>query len=129
MANNLANYAETAVIDWLMGGATPTRPTTRYLALHTADPTEAGTVGEVATGGYVRQAITCGAAASGAATNTNAPSFTASGANYGTITYASIWDASTAGNCLWQGILTASKVINDGDTFQMPIAALSVSLD
>lgn len=37
MANNLANYAETAVVDWLMGGATPTRPPARFVALHTGD--------------------------------------------------------------------------------------------
>lgn len=127
--SNLANWAENALIDWLMGGSSPTRPTTRYLALHTGDPTEAGSSNEVATGGYARQAITFGAASSGASSNTNAPSFTASGANFGTVSHASIWDASSGGNCLWQGALTASKTINNGDTFQMPVGELDISLD
>jgi hypothetical protein len=129
MAQNLADWAENAAIDWLCGGASPTRPTTRYLSLHTGAPGETGASSEVSGGGYARQAITFGAASAGTATNANSPSFTASGANFGTISHAAIFDASTSGNCLWQGALTSSKTINDGDTFQMPSGQLSVSLD
>jgi hypothetical protein len=34
----------------------------------------------------------------------------------GTVTYALIYDAETAGNLLWYGELTASKVVDSGDT-------------
>lgn len=123
------NYAELAVLDWLLGGATPTRPTARYLALHTADPGETGATGEVATGGYARQAVTFGAASGGAAANSSTHTFTPSGANWGSITHFSIWDAATAGNCLYSGALTTARAINDGESLTVAAAAISVSED
>lgn len=131
MANNLSNYAEIALLDWILGGATPTRPSARYLALHTGDPGETGASNEVSTSGtnYSRQAITFAAAASGSAASSNAPTFTNTGSNFGTISHLSIWDASTAGNCLWQGAATASKAIADGDSYQVASGALTCALD
>jgi len=38
-----------------------------------------------------------------------------------------MWDASTAGNCLWTGALSSSAAVTAGDTFQ--ITALTLSLD
>ena len=128
MSGNIANYAETAIVDWLMGGATPTRPSARYIALHTGDPTDAGSANELSGNGYARQSASFGAASSGSASNTGAVTFTASGGNFGTVAWCSIWDASTSGNCLWQGACT-SKVINDGDSYQFAIGALTVSVD
>lgn len=124
-----SNYAETAVVDWLMGGATPTRPSARYLALHTADPGETGATGEVSTGGYARQAVTFNAASSGAATNSSTHTFTPSGANWGSITYFSVWDAVSAGNCLYSGALTTARTINDGESLTVAAAAITVSED
>jgi hypothetical protein len=46
-----------------------------------------------------------------------------------TITHVSVWDASTAGNCLWVGALTASKALNAGDTFTIPSGSFTASLD
>ena len=63
------------------------------------------------------------------AANSNAPTFTNSGTDFGTITHLSIWDASSSGNCLWQGAATASKAIANGDSYQVAIGALTVSLD
>ncbi len=122
------NYAETAVVDWLLGGATPTRPTTRYLALHTADPTETGSTGELSGSGYSRQAITFGAASSGSASNTSTHTFTATG-SWGTVTHFSIWDASTAGNCLYKGALTTSRTVATGESLTVASAAIVVSED
>jgi hypothetical protein len=111
-----SNWAESAVLDWLLGGASPTRPTARYLALHTADPGETGATGEVSGNGYARQAVTFGAASSGAVSNTSAHNFTAAGGSWGTVTHFSIWDASTSGNCIYYGTLAASRTIGDGET-------------
>ncbi|WP_374576115.1 hypothetical protein [Phenylobacterium sp.] len=124
-----ANYAETAVVDWLLGGATPTRPSARYLALHTADPTDAGATGELSGNGYARQAITFGAASSGSASNTSTHTFTASGGDWGTVSHFSIWDASTSGNCLYVGALTTSRTINDGESGTVAAAAIACSED
>lgn len=124
-----ANYAETAVVDWLLGGATPTRPSARYLALHTADPGETGATSELSGAGYARQAVTFGAASAGAASNTSSHSFTASGANWGTVTHFSIWDAATTGNCLYSGALSVSRTINDGESATVASGAITVTED
>jgi hypothetical protein len=38
-----------------------------------------------------------------------------------------MWDASTGGNCLWTGALSASASVTAGDTFE--ITSLTLSLD
>jgi hypothetical protein len=131
MANNLSDYAEVALLDWICGGATPTRPTTRYLALHTGAPGETGASNEVSTSGtnYSRQAITFAAASSGSAASSNTPTFTNTGTDFGTISHLSIWDASSGGNCLWQGAATASKAIANGDSYAVASGSLTVALD
>lgn len=126
---SLANSAETLVADWLLGGATPTRPVGRFLAFHTADPTEVGATAEVSGNGYARQAITFGAASGGVASNTSTHTFTAAGGAWGTITHCSIQDAVTAGNAICSGALTASRVIADGDSLTVAAAAISLALD
>jgi hypothetical protein len=124
-----ANYAETAVVDWLLGGATPTRPTTRYLARHTADPGETGATAEISGNGYARQAVTFGAASGGAASNTSTHTFTAAGGSWGTITYFSVWDASTSGNCLYSGALTTARTIADTESLTVAAAAITATED
>jgi hypothetical protein len=125
---NLSDWAETALLDWLNGGASPTRPTTRYLALFTAAPNDAGGGTEVSTGGYARQAVTFDAAASGATANSGAVSFTASGAGYGVVTHIGIFSASSGGNLLWHGAMTASRTVNDGDTLTFAAGDIDCTL-
>lgn len=129
MAGNLSDYAEVAVLDWLMGGATPTRPTARYVALFTTAEGDAGGGTEVSGNGYARQAMTSDAAASGATANSGALTFTASGGSWGTVTHIGIFSASTAGNLLWWGPLTASKAVGDGDSLVFAIGDIDLSLD
>jgi hypothetical protein len=38
-----------------------------------------------------------------------------------------MWDASSAGNCLWTGSLASSASVDAGDTFQ--ITSLTLTLD
>jgi hypothetical protein len=100
------------------------------VALYTAAPSDSGGGTEVSTGGYARQAVTFGAASSpgGTTSNTGAVSFTASGANYGTVTHIGIFDALTTGNLLWHGSMTASKTVNDGDTLEFSIGNIDLTL-
>lgn len=98
---------------------------TPYVSLHTADPGITG-ASEVTGGSYVRQLGSFGAAASGAIANDAGVSFTLMPAV--TVTHAGIWDAESAGNFIWGGALTASKVVNSGDTFTIPTGDLDVSL-
>lgn len=124
------DYAEKAVLDWVLLGATPTRPSAIFLALHTADPTETGATAELGAGiGYARQSVTFAAGTSGAGTaaSSNSQTFTASGAGFGTVTHGSLWDASTSGNCLYKGALAASKTVAAGDSIVFASGAIVVT--
>lgn len=116
---NLANK-------WLdmMGGTAFTAPTTTYVKLHTGDPGAAGAT--AASAETTRPAITWSAASAGSKSASATLEWASWSAGTETISHISIWDASTAGNFLWSGALTASKTVNNGDTLQ--ITSLSLSL-
>lgn len=99
---------------------------TPHVSLHTADPGETG-ANEVAGGTYVRQAAGWDPAGSGAVVLDGALDFTLMPAV--TVTHVGIWSASTAGTFVWGGALSASKVVNAGDTFHFNDGAITVTLD
>jgi hypothetical protein len=128
---SLGDWAENAVADWLLGGSSPTRPSTRYVSLHTADPGETGT-GEHVGGtdlGYARQVITFGAASGGVASNSNAPSWTSTDTdNWAQSTHFAVWDAITAGNLIGTGSLTTPRTLGPGDSATFSAGALTVTI-
>jgi len=126
----LSDYSEKALLDWLMGGATPSRPSARHVALFTAAPNDAGGGTELSTGSYARQAATFAAATSGAGTTTttNAQSFTASGASWGSITHVGVFDAASSGNLFWHGAITTARTVNDGDTITFAIGSVDLTM-
>lgn len=103
-----------------------------YVSLHTADPGKAGShANEVAGGSYARVAVTLGAPAANGVYEEEKNSlvtFATATGSWGTITHLGIEDASTAGNMLFFGPLTASKVVGSGDTFSLPANNLTVDL-
>jgi hypothetical protein len=113
----LSNYAEKLLLDYLLTTTAVTRPTSWFVALFTAAPSDTGGGTEVSTGGYTRQALTTSDATLGAGTasNTNTVSFVASGASYGTVSHIGIFTASSGGNLLWHGQMLISKEVLDGD--------------
>lgn len=126
--SEMTNYLENALINHILRNTSMTSPTTVYVGLHTADPTEAGNVGEVSGNGYARQATAFDAPSDGVTQNTAVETFTASGGNWGTVTHFTIWDAVTAGNPLFYSPLDTSRVINDGDSAEFAAGALTVTL-
>lgn len=122
---SIANYAEGAILDAIFNN-TSLAKAARYVQLHTADPTDVGTTA-VATE-TTRKSVTGAASSGGTFTSVNDLIWT-SVAGTETYTHISIWDASTAGNCLWTGALTASKAVVAGDTFTIPTGSLTVSVD
>lgn len=122
----LSDALETALLNHLLRNISYTSPVTVYLALFTADPTDAGTGAEVTGGSYARQAITFNAPSGGVATNSSQEDYlNMPGA---TVTHLGLFDAATAGVLLFHGPLTESKVVNAGDTFTVNAGDLSVSL-
>lgn len=122
---SISNYAELKILDAIFNNAS-FAVATPYVSLHTADPGETG-ASEVTGGTYGRQSSSWAAASAGAVVTDAALNFTLMPAV--TVTHVAIWDASTAGNCLWSGAFSSSKVVNAGDTYQIPSGSLTVTLD
>jgi len=99
-------------------------PTNVYVKLHTADPGEAAT--SAAATETTRKVTAWAVAASGAIATSATIEWTNVAATE-VYTHWSLWDASTAGNALWTGALSASASVTAGDTFQ--ITSLTLSLD
>jgi hypothetical protein len=124
-----SNYLEKRVLDHFLGTSSTSAPSNVYLSLHTANPDEDASGTELSGNGYSRQVITFnpGHATNGTATNSSVEEFTASGGNFGTVTHFGIWDASSSGNMLYYGALTASKVIADGDTLRFAADSITIT--
>ena len=124
----MSNYLETAIVNAVLRNTTYTSPATVYVALFTTDPTDANTGTECTGASYVRKAMTFSAPSNGVTSNSSAVEFDQATTSWGTITHMGLYDASTSGNLLFHGALTASKVIDTGDVFKFASAALAVTL-
>lgn len=127
-----SNFLENKILDHTLRGVAGayTAPTTIYVGLFTASPTDTNTGTEVSGGSYARQTITFGSAASnGSISNTATVTFPTATGNWGTITHIGLFDNSTGGNLMYWGAVTTSKSISSGDTFSISIGNLSINLD
>lgn len=126
----LSDHAENLILNFLMTSGTATRPTAWYVALYTVAPSDAGGGTEVSGNGYSRQTVAWDTATGtgGTTDNTGAVSFTASGGNFGEIVAIGIHDASSGGNLLWHGALSANKTVNDGDTLEFAAGAIDLTI-
>jgi len=126
----LSDHAEKLLLDFLMTTGTATRPTNWYVALYTGAPSDSGGGTEVSGAGYARQSVAFDAATSPGGTTSNSAdvSFTAAGGNYGTVTHLGIFDASSSGNLLWHGALTADKTVEDGDTITFTAGNIDLTM-
>jgi hypothetical protein len=122
----LTNYGENLVLNWAFTNGAATRPTTWFIALHTADPTEAGSVGELSGNGYARQSATFSVAGD-TASNTSSVTFgpnTTSG--WGSVSHTSIWDAVSGGNCLVKSTLSLPVTMSVGDSLVIAAGGFQV---
>jgi len=152
----MSDFLENKLIDWFFRGqaigvtgasaAAGTGPTNLYFALLTAAPSDTGGGTEVTGGSYARvtvaanttnfdntqQANTTAVSSGNTGTTRNsiAVTFPAPSANWGVVSHFAIYDASTTGNLLFWGALTASKTINNGDAApSFAINAFSLQID
>lgn len=100
----------------------------QFISLHTADPGLTG-ASEVSGNAYARVASPGFiAAVLGVSTNGALVTFPApTPANWGTVTYAGIWDAATVGNFLYKIPLAFNVVTSIGVPVEFVIGALSVT--
>ncbi len=147
--NNMTDYLENKLIDALFRNVGYSIPTTLYIGLFSASPTDTGSqTAEVSTSGtaYARQAISSATStwsATDSPTSTANPSggtsattytladidFPTATADWGTVTSIGILDASSSGNMLWYGDLTVPKTVTTDDTFSIVAGNLSVNID
>ena len=128
----MSDYLENKLVDWFFRGQAFTPPATVYIALLTATTDDDGSpLTEVSGGSYARVAVASSLAnwagtqsagstvassgASGTTSNNNPVTFPVPTANWGNITHFAIMDASSGGNVLYYGALTAPKTVNNGD--------------
>jgi hypothetical protein len=134
---SFSDYLELAILDQIVGKTDYTMPTA-YVALCTADPTDAGTgadMNEVADANGYARVTTSGsdwdAASSGATANAAELSFPEASGAWGTVTHFALVDSGThgAGNMLAYGTLDASKAVVDNDIVKFAIGAFDITLD
>jgi hypothetical protein len=139
MALAFSTYLRDAILNWLtQGTAFPSAPANLYISAHTADPGRTGVTAEVTTTIRVagRPLITATdwsaiATVSGArqTDSTAVIDFgNAAGAVTGDVSHLGFWDASSGGNCLATGALTASVPVGLGALVQIPIGLISWNL-
>src|SRR5687768_947630 len=131
----MSDYLEVELRKHLFRTGSFTKPTVLAIALFTAAPSDAGGGTEVSGGSYARvdrppldANWTAPDATGGATANAAVITFPTASANWGTITHMGIFDATTAGNLLFHGALTASKVVNSGDTFSFAAGDIDITL-
>lgn len=118
---SITDFLENELLDHIFN-ASYTAPATIFLALATADPTDAATgasMNEVAnSGSYARTAITVGVSASRRVTQDAVVTFPQATGSWGTVTHWAITDSGThgAGNVLAHGAFGTAKVIVSGNT-------------
>lgn len=131
MANNMSDWLENRLIDYLFRGQTFAAPTTVYFALFTVTPTDAGGGTEVSGGSYARVGVACSLAnfagtqsagstvassgTNGTTSNNGTITFAAPTANWGSVVGMAAMDALTGGNMLVWCPLTAAKTVNNLD--------------
>ena len=125
--SQMSNYLEDALLNEVFRNVGYAPVVTVYVALYTATPSDSGGGTEVATGSYARTAVTFGASSGGSINNSGDVTFPTATADWGTITSFGIFDASSAGNLLVWGPLTASKTVSNGDIFKFLTAQLVVN--
>lgn len=144
---SMTDYLENKMIDFLFRGnpGSFVAPTAMFVGLYTATPSDTGGGTEVSGGSYARVSMTpnttnwantqnsgtgVSSGTGGTTQNLVAVTFPAPTANWGTIGWWGIFDASSAGNLLFWAALTTAKTVNNGDAApSFAIGALTVQID
>lgn len=125
----MSDYAENLVVNVLLRNQSHTGAATVYVALHTADPTDAGTGTECSYIGYARKAGAFTSPSNGITSNSAQIDFGANGGGSSvTVTHVAVRDALTGGNLLFHAALTTSKVLQPGDVLSFAIGSLQITV-
>jgi len=133
-----SNFSEDTIINVWLRVQTTYKPPAIYIGLWTATLTDASTgstASEVSGGAYAREQVVqadanwdATAGGDGHTQNSLAITFTTATASWGTVTDVMVVDASSAGNSIFYGALTSSKVVDTDDTFEFAIGDLDITI-
>lgn len=143
--SSLTNYAENKIIDWLLRGQSLVLPGTWYVGLLTAAPSDSSAGTEASGTDYARVGITAdlanfsGTQSAGSTTlssgtggtsyNNAELAFPTPGGDWGEVSWAGLYDASSGGNLWAWCALNEVKSIFTNDIVVIPIASLSFQID
>ena len=126
---SFTDYLEQKILEHTFRNTAYTSPTTVYVGLLSAAPTDSTAGTELSGNGYARQACAFDAFSGGkSVANTSAETFTASGGSWITITHFGVYDASTGGNLLVYGEIGPSVQVSDGESFIIDAGKLVIEL-
>jgi hypothetical protein len=123
----MSDYLENEILDHILGTGAYTMPTTVYVGLSTGSFNDDNSGTELSGSGYARQSIAFNAASSGTADNSGAVDFPAATGSWGTVSHFGLFDASTSGNLLIHGALTASKTVATGDILRIAAGDMDIT--
>ncbi len=123
----ITDYLENEILDHILGTGAYTMPTTVYVGLSTGSFNDDNSGTELSGSGYARQSIAFNAASSGTADNSGAVDFPAATGSWGTVSHFGLFDASTSGNLLIHGALTASKAVATGDILRIAAGDMDIT--
>jgi hypothetical protein len=128
---NISAYLAKQMLDWVLGGAAATQPTSRLASLSIGTPTSVSASEYPPNSGYTRASALFSPAASpaGSASNTAGMTFgpfSVSTPIQGLVIHDTT--AFTAGNMLWYGTLLTARTVLPGDTVTVAPGALLITL-
>lgn len=124
----ISTYLANELLDHSFDNSAYTPASTVYLALFTDNPTADDTGTEVAGGSYARKAMSFGSASGASISSDAVITFSDLPDTSSTpITHYGIYDASTAGNLLFYGALSASVSTESGDELELDSGAVDIS--
>jgi len=133
--SNASDYLENEIVKHIFRTGSFTKPTSLYVALYTAAPSDSGGGTEVSATGYARVARNPLDANWAATSGTNGQTSNVASLDFGTwstgpttVTHFGILDASSGGNLLVWGALTSAKTVAAGDAFSIPANQLTVTV-
>lgn len=125
MATGYSSFVATELLDAVCNNGS-FAVTTAYIQLHTADPGASGTTSVA--GNATRKAVSFGAASSAAIANDAAIEWSTGEVDTDEdYTHFTLWDASSGGNFLWSGTITANAV-TAGDVFTIAVGDLDLTM-
>lgn len=121
----LSDYAEPKILDVLFNNTAFGSVANVYMKLHTGDPGDDGTANAATE--TTRKEVTFAAASGGTIASDAQVQWTSVAASED-YTHFSLWDASSGGNCLFTGTITANAV-TAGDTFTIASGDIDLTID